>query len=132
MALIPPKTLKERVKECVRTRSYKLTTAFVAARPAVIGQALVEALLISPDVMDMGNIPSFEQGSKILDAVSRHIETNPEPAFKCFVGVLSNSEYTGLKEIAKDMARESKCLYMAVLYDIYMAVLYDNNYCACI
>ena len=116
MALTPPKTLKERVKDCVRTRSYDLTTAFVAAQPVVIGQALVQALLISPDVMDMGNIPSFEQASKILGAISRHIETNPEPALKCFIKVLRESNDASLRKIADDMARESKG-YMAVLYD---------------
>lgn len=116
MALTPPKTLKERVKGCVRTRSYDLTTAFVAAQPVVIGQALVQALLISPDVMDMGNIPSFEQASKVLGAISRHIETNPEPALKCFIKVLRESNDASLRKIADDMARESKG-YTVVLYD---------------
>ena len=128
MALIPPKTLKERVKDCVRTRSYDLTTAFVAAQPVVIGQSLVQALLISPDVMDMGNIPSFEQASKILGAISRHIETNPEPALKCFIMVLRESNDASLRKIADDMAQESKGC-MVVLYDSVTCMITVCFYC---
>ena len=124
----PRKTLKERVKECVRTRSYDLTNAFVAVPPEVIGQALVQALLISPGIMDMGNISAFGQASKIVDAVSRHIEINPEPALKCFIRVLRESNSASLNKMAEDMARESKhIIYIYTISCMILVCFYCDN-----
>lgn len=125
----PQKTLKERVKECVLTRSHHLMTVIAAAQPVVIGQALVQALLISPDIVDMANISSFDQASKILGAVQRHIEINPEPALQSFIKVLRDSNSASLK-IAEDMAQESKS-YKAALYDTITCMTSVCFYCAC-
>lgn len=101
--------VKQLVKQCVQTRSYDLMKAIAAAEPVVIAQALIQGKLISSDLLPMPtNTTSSEQASKILTAVSAHVEIAPEPALKCFIKVLRDSNSSTLKEIAENMAKESK------------------------
>ena len=113
-------------QECFQTRSFDLTNAIVAAQPAVIGLALVQGQLISQNVVSMANLTPFQQASHILDAVSRHITVDPEAALKRFIKVLlQKSNDATLKKIAKEMAQESKSLYI----HIHNAVSIDSDLC---
>ena len=101
-------TRRKTPQECVSTRSYNLTNAIAAARPVVIGHALVQGELISQNVVSMANLTPFQQASDILNAVSSHIIVDPEAALKKFIKVLLKTEDFALKKIAKEMAQESK------------------------
>ena len=99
-----------RTKECIQTRYADLTNAIKAATPAVIGDQLVQAGVISKDIMDFETgLSSYGKASKIMSAVSTSVNVDPK-SIKYFIKVLRESNDPSCRKIGQEMAKASKLL----------------------
>ena len=94
-------------RDCIQNHYSDLTKAIKAAIPTIFGNDLVQAGMISDDIMDFEpSLTKNDQASKIMGVVSSTVQVNPK-SIDIFIKVLCESKNHICNELGKEMKKES-------------------------